>query len=108
YGQGLLGLPATGVPKAAVIAQLWIMWLLAKDRSSELSWFPFGRHEQWLWSAIIQASAYVAKSPPISGEMQFFREETPDRQYRVEIENKRGTNLRTFLGWYIIGVDPGH
>jgi hypothetical protein len=71
----------------------------AKAQAPNYEWFPFGSLEPWLRSAIIKLSQDLKRYPPsgVTGQnLNILREETTFRgkDYRLDIENMSGHNLR--------------
>ena len=93
-----LGLPIfgpqnPGVPVRAVQAQLSVLWTTAN--SSAIGWFP-GSLARDLRSAIIDVSMSLNRWPPAGVSRGGNIERSEFGDFRVDVENLRGHNLRVF------------
>jgi hypothetical protein len=97
HGIALLANPEIGVTKAQVHNGLWHLWLTRENGN----WFPSSQDRNTR-RAIVEVSKVVKNSPPVDkpreqvASSQWFPngKQAKIADYRVDVENLRGTNLQ--------------
>ncbi|MEH2292109.1 RHS repeat domain-containing protein [Nostoc sp.] len=99
YGIALLNVPEVGVNQPQVFSGLFELWQTRRNAT----WFPLNRYESNLVGAIVYVSNETKYIGPTnqgryqvaSGQWDGDGRVVKKGDYRVDVENLRGTNLRT-------------